>query len=373
MFPNVITQQDDLTAFVEHISSSPWLALDTEFMRESTYYPELCLIQVAANDVSSCIDVFSLENIEPLINLLKQTQQHKIIHSCRQDLEVFYSHYQFIPQPLFDTQIAASILGLDEQISYAELVAQICSIQLAKTESRTDWKRRPLSTAQIDYALDDVNHLGALYQQLDTALKNKNRNHWLLEECEQLTDPNKYIVQPENAWQLVKGLGKLNAQQFYYLRGLANWRETAAQTKNLPRRWLLNDTAMIELCQLQTYSDASISNYLKQNAPKSQRHYDMIKNILQKSIASNAINKLPEPDTHRLTREQRLLVKSLMETTRQKATQLETSASLLANRKSLVNLVLGKPSKVTSGWRHDEIGTELNAQVSDKTVELDAN
>ena len=160
MLPNVITTIADLESFVEQISPAPWLAMDTEFMRESTYYPILCLIQIATDEVSACIDVLSLDHIDPLLELLRQDSQLKIFHSCRQDLEVLYAEYQFLPQPLFDTQVAASILGLNEQISYAELVAQKSSVHLAKTESRTDWKRRPLSDAQIDYALDDVIHLG---------------------------------------------------------------------------------------------------------------------------------------------------------------------------------------------------------------------
>lgn len=359
MSPNVITQQSDLESFVERISSSPWLALDTEFMRESTYYPELCLIQIATQETRACIDVLSLDHIEPLITLLKKPTQEKIFHSCRQDLEVFFATYKFIPQPLFDTQVAASILGLDEQISYAELVSQICSIQLAKTESRTDWKRRPLSEAQIDYALDDVNHLGALYFELNKILNDKNRYHWLQEECDQLILASNYYVAPDEAWKLVKGIGKLNAQQFYYLRKIAMWREASAQAKNLPRRWLLPDPAMLELCQLDDPSSEAINSCLKQNAPKSIRHASKLFEILQQAIPENKAATLQVPEDNRLTKEQRQLIKKLMEITRNKATNIETSASLLANRKSLVDLVLGKNSKVSSGWRKEEIADEL--------------
>jgi len=363
MPPNVITQQSDLAAFVEHISTAPWLALDTEFMRESTYYPELCLIQIATQEASACIDVLSLEHIDPLVTLLKQPTQEKIFHSCRQDLEVFYATYKFIPQPLFDTQVAASILGLDEQISYAELVAQTCSIQLAKTESRTDWKKRPLTNAQIDYALDDVNHLGALYFHLTKALDTKNRNHWLQEECKQLIIANNYFVTPEQAWKQIKGVGKLNAQQFYYLRNIAHWRETRAQTKNLPRRWLLPDPAMLALCQLNDTSKEAINVCLKENAPKSMRHANTLAEILQQPIPEDQADQLQAPEDYRLSKEQRQLIKKLMETTRNKAAEIETSASLLANRKSLVNLVLGRDSKVSSGWRKNAIADELHSVI----------
>ena len=367
MSPNVITHQTDLIAFVERISSSPWLALDTEFMRESTYYPVLCLIQIATENTSACIDVLSLEHIDPLLALLKKSNQHKIFHSCRQDLEVFYATYKFIPQPLFDTQVAASILGLDEQISYAELVAQTCAIQLPKTESRTDWKKRPLTKAQIDYALDDVNHLGTLYSQLHKQLQNKNRTHWLQEECDQLVIEDNYTVKPENAWKAVKGIGKLNATQFYYLRKLAAWREASAQTKNLPRRWLLPDPVMLELTQLKTINTTTIGECIKELAPKSMRHREVVTEILLQSIPDTQTEHLFEPEDNRLSKDQRQLIKKLMQITRNKALEMETSASLLANRKSLVNLVLGKHSKVSSGWRKDQIGHDLQAVIHSET------
>jgi len=360
MLPKVIHCQADLNALVEQISAAPWLALDTEFMRESTYYPELCLIQVATPDVSACIDVPSLDHIEPLLALLRQDTQTKIFHSCRQDLEVFYCTYNFIPRPVFDTQIAASILGLNEQISYAELVAYTCAIQLSKTESRTDWRKRPLTDAQIDYALDDVNHLGELYENLRQSLETKGRMQWLDEECEQLSLADNYFILPEEAWTLVKGTGKLSARQFYYLRKLAAWREATAQQKNLPRRWILPDPAMFDLLQLKDTDETSVESYLKKNATRSQRHRTAITEILQQSIAQQEIATLPVPVDQRLTPEQRQLVKKLMQHTRKKALQMETSASLLANRKSLVNLVLGTSSKVSHGWRKQVIGYDLN-------------
>lgn len=367
MHPNVITTFSDLELFVDQIASSPWLAIDTEFMRESTYYPILCLIQIATDKVSACIDVLSLDNIDPLLELLRQETQMKIFHSCRQDLEVLYAEYQFIPQPLFDTQVAASILGLDEQISYAELVAQKSSVYLAKTESRTDWKKRPLSAAQIDYALDDVIHLGPLYKKLESDLEAENRLPWLIEECEKLLHSTNYVVPPEKAWKLVKGIGKLNEKQFYYVRQIAHWREQTAQSKNLPRRWILPDPAILEACLLNTVHGESISHCLKQHAPKSLRHTHSISDILQQPIPHDISESLQSPEDHRLSKEQRALIKKLMEFTRHRAEQINTSASLLANRKSLANLVLGKQSKVASGWRKSQIGDELVAMIESHT------
>ncbi|MFK7795284.1 MAG: ribonuclease D [Gammaproteobacteria bacterium] len=369
MLPNVITTIADLESFVEQISSAPWLAMDTEFMRESTYYPILCLIQIATDDVSACIDVLTLDHIDPLLELLRQNSQLKIFHSCRQDMEVLYAEYQLIPKPLFDTQVAASILGLNEQISYAELVAQKSSIHLAKTESRTDWKKRPLSAAQIDYALDDVIHLGPLCKKLESDLETENRTPWLAEECEKLLLSSNYFVSPEDAWKQVKGIGKLNAKQFYYVRKIAHWREQSAQTKNLPRRWILPDPAILETCQLKDFSGESISQCLKQHAPKSMRHSNNIIQILQQTIPAEIVNDLQEPADNRLSKEQKTLIKKLMEFSRNRAEQINTSASLLANRKSLVDLVLGKQSRVGSGWRKSQIGDELATIVESEPQE----
>lgn len=363
MLPKVISNATDLEKFVAQISTSPWLAMDTEFMRESTYYQILCLIQIATAEHSACIDVLSLDHIDPLIELLGQRSQLKIFHSCRQDLEVLYSTYQLIPQPLFDTQIAASILGLDEQISYADLVAQTSSVHLAKSESRTDWKKRPLTAAQIDYALDDVIQLGPLYVSLDAKIKSSDRCDWLIEECNNLLDESNYLIAPENAWKQVKGIGGLNARQFYYARKIAEWREQTAKNKNLPRRWILPDPALLELCQLNHMRDENISQYFKQHIPKSMRHYRYISQILQQEIPTEIANKLEAPADNRLSKEQRSLIKKLMQITRNRAEQLNTSPSLLANRKSLVNLVLGQSSKVERGWRKPKIGDELVSMI----------
>ena len=359
MLPHVITSSADLEAFVDQISPSRWLAMDTEFMRESTYYPKLCLIQLATEEVSACIDVLTLDHIDPLIELLQQKSQLKIFHSSRQDLEVLYAEYEFLPQPLFDTQIAASILGLDEQISYAELVSQKLSVHLPKTESRTDWKKRPLTDAQIEYALDDVNHLGFLHSHLTKDLEAKNRAHWLEEECEQLLSIPNYVIAPDQAWKQVKGTGKLSAKQFYYVHTIAAWREQTAQTRNLPRRWVLPDPAIIELAQIKDFSGSSISQCLQEYAPKSMRHAEKIAAILQQPISAEIEASLSQPIDRRLSKEQRNLVKTLMAFTRNRSEQIETSSSILANRKSLVDLVLGHQSKVASGWRKSEIGDEL--------------
>jgi ribonuclease D len=355
MIPSIITSTEDLERFVDMVKDSQWLAIDTEFIRESTYYAKLCLVQIATQDVSVCIDVLRLDDHDALKRLLASSQI-KIFHSARQDIEVLKSEYNIIPTPLFDTQIAASILGLNEQISYAELVSQTLAIHLPKTESRTDWSRRPLTSAQIDYALDDVNHLGALYDYLKQALQEKQRIHWLDEECAYLTNPAIYEVHPDQAWQQVKGIGRATSADLGVIQALAAWRELTAIKKNLPRRWVLNDQCILECAQHKPRTVEQTCSLLRQHAPKSIRQSDAIYSALEQ--AYNVEKQLTMVD-RRLDKQQQELVKKMMKVTRAKSEQIGTSPSLLANRKSIVKLVLGEDCKITSGWRHSEIGTEL--------------
>ena len=327
-------------------------------MRESTYYPKLCLIQIATEEACACVDVITLNDIGVLTEFLMQSAATKIFHSARQDMEVLHCTYGFLPQPLFDTQIAASILGMDEQISYAELVSQRLSINLAKSESRTNWSQRPLTDAQIHYALDDVRHLGILFSQLQDKLENKQRMHWLAEECERLLKTDNYVVAPENAWKQVKGIGRLEGQPLYKVQQLAAWREQTAIKKNLPRRWVLKDQSMIDLASHKAISEDSIKDYLGQESSKSIRHSEIIMEILGRASAQQT-NDLDSIIDRRLSKPQQTLVKDMMKLTRKHAEEIGTSSSLLANRKSLVDLVLGLHSKVNEGWRREVIGKHL--------------
>lgn len=359
MIPEIVTTKTELEELVSQLSSAPWLAIDTEFMRESSYYPKLCLIQIATEDLCTCIDVIALDDINIFMESLIDPAQTKIFHSARQDLEVLLAGHGVIPNPLFDTQIAASILGPDEQISYAELVARHLSTRLAKTESRTNWSKRPLTEAQVSYALDDVRYLGPLFAQLSDELNNKGRMHWLQEECRQITDPQLYTVSPIDAWKQVKGAGNIAGTALPFVQRLAHWREEKAQQRNRPRQWILSDRGITEIAQLESHTADSIHRCLEAGYPKSLRY----KNEIEEQLAG-----LPEytiqPDTinnadRRLTRQQQSLVKVLMKHIRQRAQEIGTAPSMLANRRSVENLVLGKKSKVTSGWRQSEIGDEI--------------
>ena len=357
---DLITTSAELDSLVQEIKPAKWLALDTEFMRESTYYPKLCLIQVATENVCSCIDVFQIDDIEIFIDELRNPDSIKIFHSARQDLEVLFNRYQVLPTPLFDTQIAASLLQPNEQISYGDLVAETLSIQLAKSQSRTDWSRRPLSAAQIAYALDDVRYLGPLYQHLDKQLKNKNRLQWLEEEAVTLCKQEHYIVEPSTAWKNVKGVGRTSVHQLPYVKQLAAWREETAQTRDLPRQWILPDRAITDIAQLETLSPSVITHYLETEQPKVKKFINTIVELMNKNLPDiNAEESTYILQDRRLSKQQQEQVKRLLQFVRQRAEQIGATSSLLANRKSIERLVRGENSHVTQGWRAELFGNEL--------------
>lgn len=356
----LITTPDELQLLVEQIKDAQWLALDTEFMRESTYYPKLCLIQIATEKVCACIDVLALDDIDPVLDELRQPNRVKIFHSARQDLEVIYTTYQIIPTPIFDTQIAASLLRPSEQISYGELVADTLSVDLSKSQSRTDWSRRPLSDAQLTYALDDVRYLGKVYEDLQRELSAKKRLAWLEEECTSLCKLDNFTIEPEHTWKSVKGVSKISNTGLPYIKQLATWREITAQQRNLPRQWILPDRAITDIVQLDTLTSSSIIDYLQSEQPKVKKLIGAIVEEMDKTMPSIAAEEAQEVTRdRRLSRQQQEQVKQLMQFVRDRADQLGATSSLLANRKSIEKLVRGESSRVTQGWRKQLFGDDL--------------
>jgi len=200
-----------LSDFVAHLKTHDWIVIDTEFIRERTYYPQLCLIQIAAGEQMACIDPIALEDMSELFEVLNDPNIIKVFHAAQQDLEILYFASGKVPAPIFDTQPAASILGIGDQIGYAGLVEQTLGVSLAKAESRTDWSKRPLSKAQLDYAIDDVRYLQQMYPMLRAKLQAGGRLGWLNGDFEHLTSEETYQLNERERWQRVKGLQNLKA------------------------------------------------------------------------------------------------------------------------------------------------------------------
>jgi ribonuclease D len=241
-----ITTTAELAAFCEELAGRPFVAVDTEFMRETTYWPKLCLIQAATPDAAAVIDPLAPGiDLSPLLKILADPTIEKVFHAARQDIEIF-NNLGVIPTPLFDTQIAAMAAGFGEQVAYDALVRQMLKEEVDKSSRFTDWARRPLSEAQLDYALADVTHLAQLYPILRQRLEASGRLAWVEEELRAITDPALYDVEPENAWKRLRPR-RHSARYLAVFRAIAAWRERTAQQRDQPRGRILKDEAIDEL------------------------------------------------------------------------------------------------------------------------------
>ncbi|WP_204114612.1 ribonuclease D [Shimia biformata] len=271
-----ITTTEDLAQFCEDARKHDYVTLDTEFLRERTYYSKLCLIQMAmpgdSDDNAVLVDPLAGElSLEPLYDLFRDTSVVKVFHAARQDLEIFFVEAKVFPEPLFDTQVAAMVCGFGEQVGYETLVRKIARQSLDKSSRFTDWSRRPLTEAQKKYALADVTHLRKIYEYLAAELDKTGRARWVQEELQVLTNPETYIMRPSEAWQRVKT--RTNTPKFLSIvRELARFREGYAQSRNIPRNRVFKDDALIELASTkpQSMSDIGRSRLLLREARKGE-------------------------------------------------------------------------------------------------------
>lgn len=245
-----ITTTEDLAAYCEAAKAQPYVTIDTEFLRERTYWSRLCLIQMALPGEGEAVLIDPIEgadmSMEPLYDLFRHEGTVKVFHAARQDLEIFFVEGRVFPTPLFDTQIAAMVCGFGEQVGYETLVKKIAKANLDKTSRFTDWSRRPLSEAQKDYALADVTHLRVIYEWLAAQLAKNGRADWVAEELAILTDSATYTIDPDEAWQRIK-TRTTSGRFLAVVKALAKFRETYAQTQNVPRSRVMKDDALLEL------------------------------------------------------------------------------------------------------------------------------
>lgn len=245
---NVISDTDSLAEFCRELRRAPYVTVDTEFMRESTFWPILCLVQVAGPDRAEAIDPMAPGmSLEPLLELMRDHDVLKVFHAARQDIEIFHRLMAGdVPEPVFDTQVAAMVCGFGEQASYENLVAQLARATIDKSSRFTDWSRRPLSERQIRYALSDVTHLRTVYEKLQDRLEKSGRAEWLNDEMATLLDPETYRLRPEDAWKRIK-TRTTNPRFLGVLAEVAAWRETFAQNRDIPRNRVLRDEALLEI------------------------------------------------------------------------------------------------------------------------------
>jgi ribonuclease D len=245
--PRQITETDELAALCAGWRNEPYIAIDTEFMRESTFWPILCLVQISGADDAVVIDPLAKNiDLEPLFDLLCDAPVIKVFHAARQDMEVLLHLSGRMPKPIFDTQIAAMVCGFGDSVGYDTLVAKLTGARIDKSLRFTDWSRRPLSDKQLLYALSDVTHLRPAYEKLARRLNKTDRTSWLEEEMTVLTSPETYQTDPQEAWRRIKARSG-NARFLSVLRAIAAWRETEARARDVPRNRVLRDQALSEI------------------------------------------------------------------------------------------------------------------------------
>lgn len=257
-----ITSTADLAAACQSFAAHEYVTVDTEFLRETTYWPKLCLIQIAGPEDAVIVDPLAKDiDLQPFFDLMNDESVVKVFHAGRQDVEIIYHLGKLIPHPMFDSQVAAMVCGFGDSISYDQLVLRLTGNRIDKSSRFTDWSRRPLTDKQLKYALADVTHLRDVYHALRANLDEQNRSHWVSEEMEILTSPETYYTEPQQAWRRMK-LRIRKPREFAALKLLAQWREQEAQSRNVPRNRILKDDAIFELA-IQQPKDANALSALR--------------------------------------------------------------------------------------------------------------
>ena len=372
---NIITNTKDLEILCKNLSKDDFVTIDLEFLREKSYYAKLCLIQIASTSEAAIIDPLAPDiKLSPFFKLLKNKNILKVFHSGRQDIEILYNLTGFIPDPVFDTQIAAMVCGFGESVSYENLVSKVSHQSLDKSHRLSDWSKRPLTEAQLSYALSDVTHLVNIYCFLREVLKDTNRESWLDEENEILKNPQTYVIDPNEAWHKIKH--RSHSPHFLtILRELAAWREKRAQEKDTPRQSIIKDDILLNIAAMN---------------PKTQQELTQIRNIrkdiLNGKLASEILTtlekarKIPSSQYVQLEKENRSkpgapalseLLKLLL---RIKSQEHGVVARLIANDDDIKNLSSFSDDKnpVLKGWRYEIFGKDA-LSLRDGTLSISYN
>jgi len=361
-----ITTTDALAAFCAEAANHPYVTVDTEFLRERTYYAQLCLIQIAypgsGPESAAIVDVL-VDGLDlgPLFDLMQDTSVVKVFHAARQDLEIFWQKAGALPDPLFDTQVAAMVCGYGEQVGYETLVRSICKAGLDKSSRFTDWSRRPLSDKQKTYAVGDVTYLRDIYEHLSDKLATSGRERWVREELAVLTSPDTYRADPADAWKRLKT--RSSAPRFLAVaRALAEWREAEAQARDIPRSRLMKDDALLEVASNRptNIDDLGKSRLLLREARKG-RTAEAILEVVRRAMA------VPEADlprseerTNGNAQASPALMDLLKVLLKAQSERTGVAQKLIATIPELEAYVLKQPEgdRLRSGWRHEIFGAQ---------------
>ena len=372
MFEFIQTTKE-LRLFINQLGDIDWVALDTEFLRERTYYAKLCLIQIEANGFRACIDPLSISDFSPLIEVLNNPSITKVFHAAHQDLEIFLQLTGKVPSPIFDTQVAAAVLGYGDQMGYARLIEQMLGISLSKTQSRTDWARRPLNKAQLEYAIDDVRYLAKIYPTMLDSLKQKKRLDWLKKDFTNAVNPDTYAIKAKERWKKVRGNQILKRSQLAILAELAAWREVQAEKNNRPRKWIISDDILLELARQKPLTTHEILEIRGLQSDKMKRFHNILLKLIKKGTQSL------EQDWPQVTRskkpniQQMVLIDLLMLVLQIQAKKHGISPSVIATKKQVANMILSGSHVLSNDWRGDLVNKEFYNVISGEDAILVQN
>ena len=360
----ILTTTEALAAYCAKAEQAPYVTVDTEFLRERTYFAQLCLVQLAlpGTDDSNAVLIDPLAegiSLAPLYALFRNPGVVKVFHAARQDLEIFHVEGGVVPAPLFDTQVAAMVCGFGDQVGYETLVRKIARANLDKSSRFTDWSRRPLSDAQKTYALADVTHLRQIYEYLKAELARTGRTQWLEEELAQLTDASSYVVDPETAWQRLK-LRTNSARTLAIAKELAAFRERYAQQKNIPRSRVIKDDALIELASTKPRSlaDLSKSRLLLRDARKGEIAEALVAAVIAGiEMPADRVPSMPEGrDRANMNSALADLLRVLLKA---KAEEAGVATKLIASSSDLDDIACGDLDGIwATGWRREVFGND---------------
>ncbi len=358
----LITEQNELVKFCASLEGCEFITVDTEFLREKTYYPKLCLIQIGAPDGrAAAIDPLTKGiDLQPVYDLLFNEEILKIFHAARQDMEIFYNLTQRLPNPIFDTQIAAMVCGYGDSIGYDNLVRNITGVQIDKSSQFTNWSLRPLSDKQIAYALGDVTHLVKVYESLAKTLDKRGRTEWVFQEEDILTDPATYQNFPYEAWRRIK-IKTPKSKTLAVLRELAAWREIRAQEKNLPKPWVMKDDTLADMAAQAPTDVKGLKKIRNLGADFAQsRHGQDLIDLIKKAVNSDE-NTWPKPEKRKSPSPSVSatidLLKMLLKIN---AMQNDVATKLLSSTDDLELLAQDDNADIPAlkGWRREVFGNE---------------
>ncbi len=364
---NIITKQSELVKFCAQVADGAYITVDTEFIRDKTYFPKLCLVQIAGGSHAAVIDPLADGiNLKPVFALLRKADLIKVFHACRQDIEIFYLLAGEIPVNIFDTQIAASVCGYGESVSYETLVNKIVGQDLDKSSRFTDWSARPLSEKQLAYALSDVTHLQTIYDHLKAQIEQAERSAWVTEEHTQLYDPALYQIEPQNAWKRLK-YGTMRPKHLAVLRELAQWREIEARKNDVPRGRILKDELLVELASAipRKAADLVRMRSIDKNIPKGKM--DEVFACIERALALPPSEYPQVPKSRKPPENITSVIAMLQLLLKVKADVHGIAASIIADKDGLEAIALGKSeTSVLQGWRYDVFGHKAQLLIEGK-------